>query len=741
MTTREWVERYTAQGWSCVPIPSGSKAPEEKDWTNRTFTAEDFPEGSNIGVRLGAPSGNLIDVDLDVPEAVLAARTLLPKTGCIHGRPGTGASHHWFITEIKSERWQDTDGKVLIEIRSTGGQTVLPPSIHPSGEQIAWEQERPPSKVEPAVLHHAARSVATAALLARHWPTGSRHVAARDAAGFLAARDLDPAEIEAIIRAAATAAKDDEIDDRARVARDTASTFRSGGKTTGGPTLEASVGKDVVALLLKWYGGNTSIHDNLIEEMNATRFGTRMGKDYVYGLEQEDQVVFQKAYALFEEFSNQKVKVGEARTGASKGQAIYKTKFEIWREHPKKRTYRQVVFAPPPAKAVEIDYNLWTGFAVRPLLPENWQSMSRDELHAWAQTVAKARCQLFLDLMLEVICSGNEEHFAYLVKWCAFTVQFPGIPIEIAVMMRGPQGAGKGTFARTLGKLFGRHFIHLDRSEQLTGKFNAQLSGRCLVFADEAFFAGDKRDLGALKRLITEPTLAVERKGIDIVQEANHTHLLMATNEEFAIPAGLKERRFFACSVSDHRTENHDYFSAITKQMDVEGLQALLSYLLSIQVTHDEIRRVPRTRELRKQQDMALSAEMKWLYGVLQNGSFGNDEPWPTEIYTPTIYEDYISFCDQQRHNRRIAGCNFVADVLRPYLAGERRRESRSALAQAKKEGKRVDDNLRWLWPLKPLVEARAIFDKQVGSETQWSQDDEVVEEQRAEGGQRDMPF
>ena len=79
---------------------------------------------------------------------------------------------------------------------------------------------------------------------------------------------------------------------------------------------------------------------------------SRLGANTVYGLELADEVVFQKARGLFEEFSNERVKVGEKvlTKGPRKGQteAEYRTKFEIWREHADKRKYPQVVFAPPP---------------------------------------------------------------------------------------------------------------------------------------------------------------------------------------------------------------------------------------------------------------------------------------------------------------------------------------------------------------------------------------------------------
>ena len=69
---------------------------------------------------------------------------LLPNTGLIHGRPAnltliTGSC----ATGIKISQFTDvrgTDGKtsMLVEIRSTGGYTVLPPSFHPSGDALSW---------------------------------------------------------------------------------------------------------------------------------------------------------------------------------------------------------------------------------------------------------------------------------------------------------------------------------------------------------------------------------------------------------------------------------------------------------------------------------------------------------------------------------------------------------------------------------------------------------------------------
>jgi hypothetical protein len=50
----------------------------------------------NVGILTGEPSGGLVDVDCDAPEAAQAAAELLPPTGLVSGRAGNPASHYWY---------------------------------------------------------------------------------------------------------------------------------------------------------------------------------------------------------------------------------------------------------------------------------------------------------------------------------------------------------------------------------------------------------------------------------------------------------------------------------------------------------------------------------------------------------------------------------------------------------------------------------------------------------------------
>ncbi len=75
----------------------------------------------------------------------------------------------------------------------------------------------------------------------------------------------------------------------------------------------------------------------------------------------------------------------------------------------------------------------------------------------------------------------------------------------------------------------------------------------CSLFADEAFFAGDPRHIDVLKALITEQTIAIERKFVDAHQGRNRLGIMMASNSTYVVAAGKDARRFFCLDVPDAR--------------------------------------------------------------------------------------------------------------------------------------------------------------------------------------------
>ncbi|GCE04711.1 bifunctional DNA primase/polymerase [Dictyobacter aurantiacus] len=256
-TTAALAKEYTNRGWSVVPIPHGQKRPLQPEWQRGGFTENDFNPGDNIGILLGAISGGLVDVDLDCAETIEIAPEYLPPTAMIHGRASKPDSHYWYrvIDTIpeKVTRYKDVNGDTLIELRSTGGQTVVPPSIHPSREPLVWSDNGDPGAVTYKSLDRAVRLIAAIALVARHWPNeGGRHDCALALAGYLKRGGMDDGAVVSLINRAAELAGDEEGLDRRKAAMDTVQKLASGMTATGGPSLSAILGEVVVQKLREW---------------------------------------------------------------------------------------------------------------------------------------------------------------------------------------------------------------------------------------------------------------------------------------------------------------------------------------------------------------------------------------------------------------------------------------------------------------------------------------------------------
>ena len=118
-------------------------------------------------------------------------------------------------------------------------------------------------------------------------------------------------------------------------------------------------------------------------------------------------------------------------------------------------------------------------------------------------------------------------------------------------MLRGLKGTGKGTLGQILHRLFRHHAMHISNPAHFTGRFNGHLVDVLFLFVDEAFWAGDKAGEGTLKALVTEPTIPIEPKFVNLFQTTNRLKILMASNADWVVPATADERRYFVLDVSD----------------------------------------------------------------------------------------------------------------------------------------------------------------------------------------------
>jgi hypothetical protein len=304
--------------------------------------------------------------------------------------------------------------------------------------------------------------------------------------------------------------------------------------------------------------------------------------------------------ASYQDFRNLYLNTTSLVRDPSSGLMKLMSHADIWLRHPERRTYRGGLrFLPGTYEDPSDVYNLWTGWGMDPR-PGDWSKM-KEHINT-------------------VLCSGISEHCEYVINWLARSVQKPSVAGEVALVLRGARGTGKGIFARSIGTLFGQHFLHLSDAHHLTGNFNAHLRDACLVFADEAFYAGDKQHEGQLKRLVTEPTLMIEAKYANAVPVRNCLHLIVASNDDWVVPAGSDERRFFVLDVSSIRKKDYSYFEAIYEELKYGGYAGMLNDLLNLDISDFNVRSVPETAGLSDQKIRSLRGIEAWWYEILANG-------------------------------------------------------------------------------------------------------------------------
>lgn len=331
--------------------------------------------------------------------------------------------------------------------------------------------------------------------------------------------------------------------------------------------------------------------------------------------------------ALKDAYANDRIQVGETDGGTPKLKSIA----DWWFAHPQRRTYERIVFE--PGKETPLDYNMWTGFGV--------------DLR-----YVPGKSDSFLKHVLENVCGGNTEHYEYLMNWMARAVQKPAELGEVAVVMRGEEGVGKSFFAGTFGKLFGRHYMKVSQPGHLIGNFNGHLQSTVILFADEGFYAGDRRHASVLKDLITGDTLTIERKGVDVEEYPNHLHILMASNNDWVVPAGAQARRYFVLDVGKAHIQDSAYFGRIASDLEEGGLSDLLYALMNRDISDFQVRDVPFTEALAEQQEFSRSTEEGWWFEKLADGKLRtNDKTWTETITVEELYADYFEDARKYRYD------------------------------------------------------------------------------------------
>ena len=280
-----------------------------------------------------------------------------------------------------------------------------------------------------------------------------------------------------------------------------------------------------------------------------------------------------------------------------KAEDVVKTFFT----HPDTVCYEGLEFN--PAGTTPGFLNLWVGPTVTPKAG-SWRLI-----------------QLFL---LEVICDGNHEHYMYLIAYIAHALQRPWEKPGIVIILMGGQGIGKGRLGAILRAIWQATYLHLYKTANVTGSFNADLERSFIVFLDEALFAGDRASSDALKSLVTEDIIHINEKHQPSRQIRSYHRFVIATNAEHVKQTDRDDRRDFVLRVSEARKGDLDYWHELSREIDHGGVAAMVHDLLAMDLSNFNVRAKPNTNELVEQKLHSLEPIGRYWYRRLFPGLFNS---------------------------------------------------------------------------------------------------------------------
>lgn len=433
-----------------------------------------------------------------------------------------------------------------------------------------------------------------------------------------------------------------------------------------------------------------------VESLNQGHFTVVFGQKFMVGRESYDRFLDRHRVEWIPDDAMRKhmnIRSIETEQGKAVGVGDW------WLKHPQRRQYDRVIFDPSVSAAESSDeYNLWRGWSVQPVAGD-WSHMQR--------------------VIRDVLCSGNEAYYQYVLKWAAYMVQHPERQAEVALVFRGEKGTGKGTFGRAMCQLAGQHGQHVTQQEHFTGRFNEHLNETVCLFVDEVQWKNDKQAEGALKGLITEPTLVFEGKFRPIYQGRNMLHVIIASNEDWVVPATADERRFAVFETDAHANRDlpDGFYEMLHAQMKSGGKEAMLYDLLNMELNDWHPRAdIPQTDALtaQKVQGFNQDPQLFWWHKSLDEGQVYNATP---ELLSGDEWPDAFQVAAGKPKDELVDAVNLTAKEL-----GSRRTYTKAAVAKfifnmGATEG-RVGTQRSWDFP--PLEEARAAFEEHLGGKLDW---------------------
>jgi hypothetical protein len=212
-----------------------------------------------------------------------------------------------------------------------------------------------------------------------------------------------------------------------------------------------------------------------------------------------------------------------------------KIKFlKLWKDDPGVKFYSTIKLVPPPLVCDPRTLNLFTGFVADKLTECQIVDISPITDH------------------IKLLCEDNSEYAEYVINFLAHIIQRPAELTRTALVFKGAQGVGKGTFFTWFAnKIIGEKYYYTTADVNNITVNNDHLNGKLLINLDEARAADTYAGSSLFKNKITEPRITLVNKYVKPFEVENYGRYVFFSTQDNPVKIENTDRRYVIFKTSD----------------------------------------------------------------------------------------------------------------------------------------------------------------------------------------------
>lgn len=186
-----------------------------------------------------------------------------------------------------------------------------------------------------------------------------------------------------------------------------------------------------------------------------------------------------------------------------------------------------------------------------------------------------------------VLCSGDSDLFDYFMWILGNAIYNPDKRLDKYMVLSGDQGCGKSTIFKIINRLLEKHFVNIDRVDQVIGTFNTWMGHAFVVGVDEAHQKmANNRFSNAIKEYCTSDRMNLRGMYKEHEEAINRMFFILVHDQpdKFLGSVNDKEnRRLMLIRANSGMKGNEEFFIRLNEEIESDHI-GWFSHLLRVRM-------------------------------------------------------------------------------------------------------------------------------------------------------------